>query len=595
MKNKRLRWVGAIAAFACLVILCAGGAAADPPPRITAAEGLVPNFAVRGQITDAVMPYFGGAAVDPGRERLYLSFSQGPYLSDGRTLHVIDTRDAARLTTLSGPELDQLALSPDGSRLVGHTDFPSSPGDFRVYDTATLQPVADIPTTCAPTTVNCWLADMAVGPGGRLYWLAHNDTLLTIIDLATGEIVGHFPAAGGAPISEIEIAGDRLFVFESVENNPTPHLRRYHLAADALPLAELAAPLGYEREFWRASPDGTALLAGQYGGLVQFDGNTLQYVRDVMPQAQYGAVNAAFAPDGETFYVFAHHPSPATHYQQYLMNSYDTVTGVRRNTLQLDLEDEPVAGYANAVLPLAGGEVAIALPGQVNILHAMRYATALPLGLSNFCAAAVNDDFSQPASGWPSNELGTAAVGYESGEYFVRLTTSGLWFGVSRGDPWLFGSQIRITTRSLGNEGYSGLVFGIQPGWSEFYTFEVFPSSQQWAIFHYTAAGWEVVKHGELGLINPVGVGNTLSITEISPNDSLFRINGIQVTYLPNVDGRVGLSAGSLDEPFEARYDDYFFSGPNCPRPLRAGDATFAPPISRPPLETLLTREGGRD
>jgi hypothetical protein len=174
--------------------------------------------------------------------------------------------------------------------------------------------------------------------------------------------------------------------------------------------------------------------------------------------------------------------------------------------------------------------------------------------------------------------------------------TPGRWFGVTRGDPWLFGSEVRITTRSLGNEGNSGLVFGIQPGWIEFYTFEVFPSLQLWAIFHYTAAaGWEVVDYSEWGLLNPVGVGNTLSITGFSLNDepySLFRINGMQVTYLPNVDGRVGLSAGSLDEPFEARYDDYFFSGRNCPRPLRVGDATFAPPISRPPVETFFTVEG---
>jgi hypothetical protein len=153
----------------------------------------------------------------------------------------------------------------------------------------------------------------------------------------------------------------------------------------------------------------------------------------------------------------------------------------------------------------------------------------------------------------------------------------------------------------LGPEGNSGLVFGIQPGWTEFYTFEVFPALQLWAIFHYTtAAGWEVVDFAEWGLLNPVGVGNTLSITGFSPNDeqySLFRINDVQVTYLPNVDGLVGLSAGSLDEPFEARYDDYFFAGRNCPHPLRAGDTTFAPPISRPPVETLLPEPdltGGR-
>ena len=112
---------------------------------------------------------------------------------------------------------------------------------------------------------------------------------------------------------------------------------------------------------------------------------------------------------------------------------------------------------------------------------------------------------------------------------------------------------------------------------------------QRWAIFHYTAAaGWEVVETNPWGLIDPDGQGARLSIEQMGDNRNVFRINGAQATFMDNVDGRVGLSAGSLDEPFEARYDDYFFAGPHCPRPLRAGDIEFAPPISRPPIETFL-------
>ena len=532
------------------------------------------------------------AVADPAHDRLYVSFSDGGYIDDGPTLNVFDTSQARRLMTLEDPELSVLALNRSGTRLVSITDYFGERGHLRFYDTATMTLVADVPLPCAPSTVTCSVSDMAYGPDDRLYWISYSDTVVNIFDPATGTSLGYFEAADGAAIARIAIAGDQLFVFEETNNNWTPHIRRYNIAATA-PVAELSVPTHDGVYFGAVSPDGAYFFAASDNILYLYDGQTLQPAHTLLETSKFGfgIMGTTFSPDGRRAIVLAENPYNDLHSQ---LLTFDPATGAVINVGHL--KHEKFATLTESRLaPLADGEIAVVLRESIEIFRPTSHAAAVPVTFNNTCSGGfIRDFFTDPTSGWPSGDNGNVAFGYDSETYMIRQRNADAWFAVGRGDRWVDGQRTAISTRVVDAEGLSGLVFGLNDDWSHFYTLEIAPSLGRWVVFEYLAgAGWNLLATGTDGHIAAVGGWNRVEIQQSSGDHEMHLFVNDTFLYrftMPNVDGRIAISAGSFAPNFEARFDNYYFSGQNCPwnPPNRATGLEFSPPIARPPLEEFL-------
>ncbi len=221
-----------------------------------AATTLLPNYGERARVADFYMAEIGDVLVDPARGRLYVAGYTESYLDTGPTLQLIDIAQAQLIDSFEGSDLSKLALSADGSRLIAVTADPDEPDSFRVYDAASLALLDELPAPCPTGMASCWVANMAAGPGGRLYWAFHEDHRVQILDVATGTALSPLELPAGNQIVSLEIAGDKLFI---AENDAEPRLRRFDISAVA-PIPEHAAPIDYFLNTLRVAPDGSYLV-----------------------------------------------------------------------------------------------------------------------------------------------------------------------------------------------------------------------------------------------------------------------------------------------------------------------------------------------
>lgn len=225
----------------------------------------------------------------------------------------------------------------------------------------------------------------------------------------------------------------------------------------------------------------------------------------------------------------------------------------------------------NHVVADAGMYGRYASPAVVTAVEPTR--CYLPLLYHNYCKGPFSDDFSTSASGWPSTETSSWFYGYTNGEYQFYAKRSA--FGaVTRGDrTGRFIVEVDARQASAVN-GSLGLVFQISDDWSSLYTFEVYPATQQWAIFQFIGNQWQVLTYGTSPAIQPGSGVNRLRIAwlqqTVSFDDYGFFINGQQVfsasfIYAPTPVRRVGLTATSDGAGFDARFDNYKFVAEGCP------------------------------
>lgn len=230
-------------------------------------------------------------------------------------------------------------------------------------------------------------------------------------------------------------------------------------------------------------------------------------------------------------------------------------------------------------------------PLRFQLLTPTFHGVALPIAYQNYCGRAFVDNFDFPDSGWPVSTSGSITYRYLNGEYNIFHQNTNTWGAVTRGDSWRPGVQLVASKgRIAGGEGLWGLLFGLNADWSDFYTFEILPDDQRWAIFHYTSAsGWVLIDTGQSAHIHPTNM-NELEISHVYGYASL-QINDNTVHLMWNFPaGRVGLSAGSFTANTDARYDDYVFAGENCPIPTApTGSTIYTSPdyIPPPPLAEL--------
>lgn len=480
---------------------------------------------------------------DPVRNRLYLgNFDH---------VQVIDAGSGAALGTLPLPAY-RLFIAPDGSKL--YATAYTTPGQIAVFDAATLAPAAPLPYACPAATEYCVPLELAVGPAGRLYVVRPDSDAIDILDPDSGAVLNSFApginAAGGA---EVEIhddilvldtyQGDRLATFDISALDPV-YLDSYLLPMDPSPL--------------RMAPDGAFLAAQTGNAIYQFAINPLALTRVYQPTPPENGFYtlSGISPDGHILSIVR--PVPGDPW----LIAIDAATGHIARSL----------GPADAALPddlrdalvLAGGEIVTVHNSTFVIRRPIDHAAAVPLALANAClGGAILDQFNDPASGWPTQVTPTFITSYVPGAYRFFFSDPGQWVAVTRGDVWHNAESLQVIGHLIGAQyGTFGLVYGVNAGWSDFYSFEILPYSKKWYLFHFHDGAWE--------LLDSAAVYVTESWTYITfdrndnPGEIDIKINGIAVTTIPEFTGRVGLVASSLWQNIEAHFYNYEFIGDNC-------------------------------
>jgi hypothetical protein len=167
------------------------------------------------------------------------------------------------------------------------------------------------------------------------------------------------------------------------------------------------------------------------------------------------------------------------------------------------------------------------------------------------------DDFSNPGSGWPSDDTATARSGYSGGEYEILVRAADWWYrvspGVSMGDQ-VFEADALIDPGGLGA---AGLVIGLSPDDSEFTVFAV-DGGGQYGVFRRQDTAWStLVGWTADGAVRPAGTSNHLMLLRQGGSLHIFS-NGSHLAQIDaaNPDGRIGLYAEATVPSVRARFDN---------------------------------------
>lgn len=558
-------------------------------PRLSAVEpaaARLSTFNVRATISSANFAGAGPAVYEPVKQRLYFA-----HAADGSTgaLAAIDIPTGRLISNNATGVHGPVAVNADGSRLYAVTQQTvqgTRNERVLIVDTANFKIVNSFPFDCE-RGANCLVQDIAVGPAGRLYLSAHGNNYIDVRDPATGALLHRFtPDADMNGLLGMSARATDLFVVGTASNNtaaPDPKIRRYDIS-NVVPTPELSAVHAIGDSWpWRMSPGGGYLLHAHYADIDLFDPTTLQPLAHFNEGTYFGH---NVSRDNKTLLV------TAGDFYNMKLREFDIAT--KKLLREADLYYyRPAATPTEQLLPLPDGEVAVIFDDAVRLFRPADYASLMPVALANFCGSPVVDDFSNPASGWPIGDNGRTLFGYDNGQYRIFQRGEDYWSAVSRGDAWNNWIAAGVTTWLPAKDGISGLVFGLNADWTDFYTFEIVPSQQSFYYFHFSNGRWNLLQGGRDPYhINPIGQPNKITLDFTG---SIYTMKVNDVLMAPGTatvpPGRIGLTAGSFEPEVDVRFDDYFYAGANCPLPQGAGargQLEVAPPITRPPLETFL-------
>ena len=574
-------------ALLSLTLLAATAWAAERAPAQPAA-GFTPRYSVVRQMVLS-MPLDGQQVVDPATGRIYALANYQSRLS------VIATRPTLTETPVDLPFRGGiLALSPDGQRLyvLESTENEARQGRIAVFNTTTLTVVDTFLFTCPDEVLygNCRGSFAAVGPNNRLYIVLSGSKIIDIHDTTTGNRLLRFTHPGDAP-SAFAIHGTTLYTITTNINTLKSTVRRFNISALTPvvgPSRELAE---YSYDSLQVAPNGSFLLLNEShtdGATLQLDANSLSTIRSYVVDGEaYYSRGTISADSQEIVLPWGYSPENVDH----SLEARDATTGALRRIAfwSNDSDFYRVIG----LLPLPNNEVAQLYTDGLQILHPNDYAATAPVVMSGFCGGPFVDTFSDPNSGWPVADLGPVAYRYDREQYSILQREDNRWSAVSRGDVWNNWQGAGIRTWVPAGEGMSGLVFGLNSNWSQFYTLEIIPHLHRWVVFSYSnTTGWQILATG-VGT-NGIDQSNSL-VLNLSEDGALGLLVNDRLVYslASPPPGRIGLSGGSFESggEIDLRFDDYMLvTGPNCFHSGgRADTIERSPALSRPSLEQFLS------
>jgi uncharacterized repeat protein (TIGR01451 family) len=189
------------------------------------------------------------------------------------------------------------------------------------------------------------------------------------------------------------------------------------------------------------------------------------------------------------------------------------------------------------------------------------------------CQAYYADNFSDSASGWPINDNNNARFAYVGNEYQIWAKTAGEWWVT----PGAVATDytVSVTARSTSGNGSYGIIFGINPDWTQLYEFKISGNylslwlyNQYSSPLFYPFINWTyspfVNGGNQPNRIKVVRSGTTMSIYV---NDNYLTTTSHLGGYVGV--GRVGLVAGT-NSNIDARFDDFSMYPADCGSSVRA-------------------------
>jgi len=209
------------------------------------------------------------------------------------------------------------------------------------------------------------------------------------------------------------------------------------------------------------------------------------------------------------------------------------------------------------------------------------------LPLANSCQNLYFDDFGNPNSGWPADDVGSVLFQYLGGEYRLLMRNTNWWAGSTPGfdfTSYLLQASVRNPTAK---DGSYGLLFGRKTGWVGFYTFEVGPDGS-YVIWRYNGNGsWTPLDFGSSAAIKGGSASNLLAVERNGIGIRAW-VNGVLLIDLN--DGAhtggldVGVTATSFGEAnLDVRFDNYTVLPIGCG--LSSGEQLQLPTTGNPAVD----------
>ncbi len=168
------------------------------------------------------------------------------------------------------------------------------------------------------------------------------------------------------------------------------------------------------------------------------------------------------------------------------------------------------------------------------------------------------DDFSNPASGWPAGDTATYRYGYLNGEYQIQIKDGG-WLAWVTPGMVVSNGRLDVDIRSADSAyGAAGILFGLSADASSYYVYLV-DNGGFYSLQRVDDGGWtDVIPREWSDAIHQDAATNHISIVQ---QDTVITLRANDETLSTvdigqNVSGYVGLTAKSYDDPFDARFDN---------------------------------------
>lgn len=469
---------------------------------------------------------------------------------------ILNTNTGAYIHSLPG---SIVAFRVTKDYLYGYTQTHSPEPSFTIYimdadDWTQLQTIQYI---CPSDWDECLPKHIVEGPEGRLYVAHHNQPIIDIYNRNSGEHLGS--ATVGLPqrsISCMAINGEQLFIGPTTLTSGEKGLGVFDISSLEPQLVN-----GYAFSagpYCEMAPDGSFLVAyPRDRTLSQFQTEPFELIRTY----EFGREIDPIGINLEGGIVLAKQDKEDRPGVIEINSTTGAISHAITPTSLLKDEYSP-----SGLFLLHRGELATSYSALFKFVvwRRFNFGSAVPLTFHTACPGGkVKDDFTDPNSGWPTGTRNGITYEYLNGEYRIAIREAGSWTAVTRGDVWAGGKSVEVFSKSSSSLAVSGLIYGLNNDWSDFYTIELVPYNSRWYNFHYHDGRWETVISDEL----PQGFHEPLRWEIVRPpfaNEIQIKLANEVIMTIPEFTGRVGLTAAALMPNVNVRYQDYTFIGANC-------------------------------
>src|SRR5215216_2335851 len=241
------------------------------------------------------------------------------------------------------------------------------------------------------------------------------------------------------------------------------------------------------------------------------------------------------------------------------------------------------AGNVNLPTP-SSIPVASASPTPVSI-----EATPTPAPVSN-TNVLYQDDFTNPATGWPEEKFDNYFIGYHEPEYYhVEITGANYKTSVFEPEKQSFGDvtiEMKVLTVSAKTAAEGDFNYGIvfRRSGDQYYAFTISPRTKKWYVLKSSPNQLAILKEGTEESIHDLDVDDTLRV-DAQGSDFFFHINDRPVDQVSDPDyasGEVGLYVQTFDSPgVHIHFDSLAIRDFEAPQPHNPGRLCSMRMISR--------------